>query len=357
MERANRSHSLSGAKAGFRGALLRAAEAGRLCKAGRGAGGWGESRLLIDYHNGIYAFDAGYVRPLLAAIHLIESEGRAAFVDTANFEVMPQALAALKERGLGPESVDYVILTHIHLDHAGGAGVMMDAFPNAKLVVHPRGARHMIEPSKLMAGVEGVYGQERARRMYGKLMPIAAERIIEAHDNTLLRLGSRELLCIDTPGHARHHIAIIDRQSSGIFTGDTFGISYREMDVDGRPLIFPTTSPIQFDPDDMRSSIERMLSFNPDAVYLTHFSRVAPPAALGRKVLDLLDQYVAIALSASEDGDKTARIREGLTRLLLDEAHQHGCLLSGAEILDIWHLDLELNAQGLAYWLEAQEAV
>ncbi len=311
---------------------------------------------LIDYHNGIYAFDAGYVRPLLAAIHLIESDGRVAFVDTANFEVMPQALAALAARGLGPEAVDYVILTHIHLDHAGGAGVMMEAFPNSRLVVHPRGARHMIEPTKLMAGVEGVYGRERARRMYGKLLPIAAERIIEAHDNTLLRLGSRELLCIDTPGHAKHHIAIVDRQSSGIFTGDTFGISYREMDVDGKPLIFPSSTPIQFDPDEMRASIKRMLSFNPDAVYLTHFSRLAPPAEIGREVLRLLDQYVAITLAASKDEDKTARIRHGLTELLLNEAHTHGCRLGDEEILDIWHLDLELNAQGLAYWLESQDA-
>ena len=311
---------------------------------------------LIDYHNGIYAFDAGYVRPLLAAIHLIESEGRAAFVDTANFEVMPQALAALEARGLGPESVDYVILTHIHLDHAGGAGVMMDAFPNAKVVVHPRGARHMIEPSKLMAGVEGVYGQERARRLYGSLIPIPAARIIEAHDNTVLRLGSRELLCIDAPGHAKHHIAIVDRQSGGIFTGDTFGISYRELDVDGRPLIMPSSTPIQFDPDEMRASIERMLSFNPDAVYLTHFSRLAPPAELGHKVLRLLDRYVDIALAASAAADKTAVIRDGLTRLLLDEARHHGVRISDQSILEIWHLDLELNAQGLAYWLESQEA-
>ncbi|MCF8150560.1 MAG: MBL fold metallo-hydrolase [Sulfuritalea sp.] len=308
---------------------------------------------MIDYHNGIYAFDAGYVRPLLAAIHLVESEGRAAFVDTANFEVMPQALAALETRGLGPDAVDYVILTHIHLDHAGGAGVMMEAFPNAKLVVHPRGARHMIEPSRLMAGVEGVYGRERARRMYGKLLPIDASRIVEAHDNTLLRLGSRELLCIDTPGHARHHIAIVDRQTRGIFTGDTFGISYRELDVAGKPLIFPSSSPVQFDPDAMRSSIERMLAFDPEAVYLTHFSRLAPPAELGRAVLTLLDRYVAIALASSDDEDKTARIRDGLTELLLDEARQHGCRLSDAEILEIWHIDLELNAQGLAYWLEA----
>ncbi|MCX7149354.1 MAG: MBL fold metallo-hydrolase [Rhodocyclales bacterium] len=310
---------------------------------------------LIDYRNGIYAFDAGCMRPLVTAIHLIESQGRVAFVDTANFEIMPQALAALDARGLEPEAVDYVILTHLHLDHAGGAGVMMEGFPNARLVVHPRGARHMIDPTRLMAGVEGVYGQERARRLYGKLMPVAAERIIEAHDNTLLRLGSRELLCIDSPGHARHHIAIVDRQTSGIFTGDTFGISYREMDVDGKPLIFPSSSPTQFDPDAMRRSIERILALDPEAVYLTHFSRLAPPAELGRTVLRLLDQYVAIALAASEDAEKTARIRDGLTALLLHEAHRHGCRLKDEEILAIWRLDLELNAQGLAFWLEAQE--
>lgn len=311
---------------------------------------------LTSFHNGIYAFDAGYVRPLLVSIHLVESEGRIAFVDTANFEIMPQAMAALEARGLGPEAVDYVILTHIHLDHAGGAGAMMNAFPNAKLVVHPRGARHMIEPTRLMAGVEAVYGREQARQMYGTLIPIAADRIIEAHDNTVLKLGSRELLCIDSPGHARHHIAIVDRQTRGIFTGDTFGISYREMDVDGRPLLFPSSSPTQFDPEEMRASILRILSFDPEAVYLTHFSRLTAPMVLGQYLLERLDQYVAIALAASESEDKTGQIRDDLTGLLLDAAHQHGCRLSDDEILDLWRTDLDLNAQGLAFWVESQEA-
>ncbi len=182
--------------------------------------------------------------------------------------------------------------------------------------------------------------------------PVASSKLTTTR---CCELGSRELLCIDTPGHARHHIAIVDRQTRGIFTGDTFGISYRELDVAGKPLIFPSSSPVQFDPDAMRSSIERMLAFDPEAVYLTHFSRLAPPAELGRTVLTLLDRYVAIALAASDDEDKTARIRDGLTELLLDEARQHGCRLSDAEILEIWHVDLELNAQGLAYWLDAED--
>ncbi len=305
---------------------------------------------LIDYHNGIYAFDAGYLRPQLAAIHLIESDGRAAFVDTANYQVLSQALAALAARGLGPEAVDYVILTHIHLDHAGGAGVMMDAFPNARLVVHPRGARHMIDPTKLWAGVETVYGKERAAALYGVPQAIAAERIIEAPDNTVLRLGCRELLCIDTPGHARHHIAIVDRQSGGIFTGDTFGICYRECDnAAGEPFLFPTTTPSQFDPVEMRASVERMLGFEAEAVYLAHYSRLAPPRPLAQDMLRRMDECVRITHQARERGTS---VRDGIAAYLLAEAHTHGCMPTDEKILELWDLDIELNAQGLELWFD-----
>ncbi|MCE1183682.1 MAG: MBL fold metallo-hydrolase [Rhodocyclales bacterium] len=308
-----------------------------------------------DYGNGIIAFDAGYIRPILAAIHMIVDHGRVAFVDTGHNDALPNALAALERVGLDVTAVDYVILTHIHLDHAGGAGAMMQAFPNAKLVVHPRGARHMAEPSKLVAGVKAVYGEEYVERVYGDIIPVPAERIIEAVDDLVLQLGQRPLLCIDTPGHARHHICIIDDKASAIFTGDTFGLSYRELDVDGREFIFPTTTPTQFEPDAMREGIERIVCYDPEAVYLTHYGRLPNVELLGRDLLRRLAALVEIAEGQRAAGaERHARIKQGISDYLLAEVRAHGCTLPEAQILEIWATDLELNAQGLAVWLDSQ---
>lgn len=308
-----------------------------------------------DYENGIIAFDAGYVRPILAAIHLVVENGRVAFIDTGSNDALPNALAALKKLGLDRSTVDYVILTHIHLDHAGGAGSLMQAFPHAKLVVHPRGARHMAAPEKLVAGVTAVYGAEYVKTVYGDILPVPADRIIEAHEGTVLDLAGRELLCIDTPGHAKHHICVVDRKTGGIFTGDMFGISYREFDVDGRQFIFPTTSPSQFDPLEMRRSVERLLAFKPEAMYLTHYSRVPDVAAQGAALLRRMDASVAMAEAAAGDGEaRHARIKGELTAYLLAELRAHGCMLPEAEILEVLATDLELNAQGLAVWLDTR---
>lgn len=307
-----------------------------------------------DYGNGVIAFDAGYVRPILAAIHMIIEDGRVAFVDSGSNDALLNAVAALEKAGLPVSAVDYVFLTHIHLDHAGGAGAMMAAFPNARLVVHPRGARHMAEPSKLVAGVKAVYGESYVERVYGEIRPIAAERIIEAPDGTEIDLAGRRLLCLDTPGHARHHICIVDKKSGGIFTGDTFGLSYRELDVKGRQFLFPTTTPTQFEPDEMRRSVERLLSFRPEAVYLTHYGRLDEVEAQGAALLRRLDAVVALALAEKGVGSaRHVRIREAMTEYLLGEIHAHGCELPEADLLAIWETDLELNAQGLGVWLDS----
>lgn len=308
---------------------------------------------LIHYEHGIHAFDADYVRPQLAAIHLIVENGRAAFVDTGNNESLAGAQLALDTLGLAPESVDYVILTHIHLDHAGGAGAMMRAFPNARLVVHPRGAPHMADPTKLVAGATAVYGAAEVRRLYGEVLPTDATRIVEATHEKVIDLAGRALLCLDTPGHARHHICIVDRKSGGIFTGDTFGLSYRELDTDGRQFIFPTTTPVQFDPVAMHASLDLLMSYRPTAMYLTHYSQVLDVAEKAADLHRLIDAHLEIALRERHTGpDRHSRIRACLAHLLVDEAKRFGCRLPPAEILATYATDLELNAQGLGVWLD-----
>ena len=310
----------------------------------------------IPYEHGIYAIDADYVRPHLAAIHLIVENGRAAFVDSGINHALPNVLSALAELGLTVECVDYVILTHIHLDHAGGAGAMMQAFPNARLVVHPRGVRHMIDPGMLIAGAAGVYGMDAVRRLYGDILPIARERIIEATHLLKVTLNGRELLCLDTPGHARHHIAIVDKLSRHIFAGDNFGVSYRELDTDGRQFVFPTTTPVQFDPLAMHATIDLLMSYAPEAFYLTHFGQIKDPAP---KALDLhrqVDAQVAIARREKNSGsERHQRIRAGLSSLLLAEVERFSCRMPSAELLALYENDLELNAQGLGVWLDSEK--
>ncbi|MBU1236113.1 MAG: MBL fold metallo-hydrolase [Gammaproteobacteria bacterium] len=311
---------------------------------------------LIDYHNGIHAFDAGYMRPKLASIHLVVDSGRAAFVDTGHNDSLPQSLVALAKLGLAPEAVDYVILTHIHLDHAGGAGAMMRVFPNARLVVHPRGSRHMVDPTKLWAATEEVYGRDNARALYGEIVPVDAGRVIETSDGQVIKLGRRELALHDSPGHAKHHIFIHDRAANGIFTGDTFGISYREADVAGRPFVFPSTTPSQFDPAALRASVERLLALDPEAVYLTHFSRIAPPRQLGADLLRRLDECVRFTREAAASADPEGAIRAAMTAYLLREIRAHGVTATDQEVLAVWQNDLDLNPQGLAIWAATEVA-
>ena len=207
------------------------------------------SSLVTDFEHGISAIDAQFHRPNRAAIHLLVEKGMAALIDTGTSFSIPGVVESLQQKNIKTKNVAYIILTHIHLDHAGGASECMRHFPNAKLVVHPRGASHMINPARLLAGAMSVYGAAEFKRVYGEIHPIDADRIIEAPDESRIDLNGRSLLFLDTPGHARHHNCIYDEQSQSFFTGDTFGVSYRELDVNGLEFVFPTTTPVQFDPD------------------------------------------------------------------------------------------------------------
>ncbi len=186
---------------------------------------------------GIDLIDTGFQRPQFDASYLLIDAQRAAFIDTGTNTSVPRLLATLSARGLGPEAVDWVIVTHVHLDHAGGVGQLMQHLPHARLLVHPRGAPHLIDPTRLIAGAQAVYGEQAVTRAYGTLVGVASERVTQSHDGMTLQLGTRILQLFDTPGHARHHHCIWDARSQSIFTGDTFGLSYPELDTPkGIPL-------------------------------------------------------------------------------------------------------------------------
>jgi glyoxylase-like metal-dependent hydrolase (beta-lactamase superfamily II) len=301
---------------------------------------------------GITAIDTGFVRPYYDASHLVVERGRAAFVDVGTALSVPGLVAVLEAKGLPPEAVEYVIVTHVHLDHAGGAGQIMRRLPRARLVVHPRGARHMIDPAKLWAGASAVYGEEALRRSFGEPLPVARDRVIEAPDGFTLDLGGRPLVFLDTPGHARHHFCVWDEASRAFFTGDTFGLAYPEFASERGSFILPTTTPVQFEPEALKASIDRLLSYGPTAMYLTHYSRVTDVERLAARLRTEIDELVALGRAEDGNADRATRLRSGMERLFLEWVEQHGSPLAPERVLELLAADAELNAQGLEAWLD-----
>lgn len=307
---------------------------------------------LQEAGHGVWVIDTAFQRDHFDAAYLVVDDGRAAFIDAGTRHALPRLLAALDAAGVARDAVDWVSPTHVHLDHAGGVGPLMAELPNARLLVHPRGARHMVDPSALYQGALAVYGQAEMDRSYGQLVGVDAARVVTSHDGMTVALGRRTLELIDTPGHALHHHCIWDPVSRGWFTGDTFGLSYREFDVDGRPWIFPTSTPVQFQPDALRQSVGRLLARSPDCVYLTHFGKLGGVAALGAQQLDLLEEVVAIGQALRHHPDRHRELREALTELYRCSLRAHGCTLGDDEIARFLAIDIELNAQGMAVWLD-----
>ena len=310
---------------------------------------------VFDYGHGISAVDSVYDRRMQTAVHLLVEGGRAALIDTGTAHAVPHVMAALEAKGIAAAQVDYVVLTHVHLDHAGAAGQLMARFPNARLTVHPRGARHIVDPSRLLAATVAIYGEEETRRLYGAVLPVARERVIETPEGTTLRLAGRELLFLDAPGHARHHVVVRDGASGHFFAGDTFGISYRELDRDGRQFSFPTTSPSQFDPPALHRSIDRMLAFGPDALYVTHFGRLTNLKVLAADLHRLIDAHAELGERHRRAGaERKLLLTEGVRSLVLEERARQGWRLPSEKVLEVFALDIELNAQGLESWLDAE---
>ncbi|SMN10849.1 Beta-lactamase related protein [uncultured Candidatus Thioglobus sp.] len=303
----------------------------------------------------VTCIDTQHIRDDFVAAYLIEDSNRAAFIDTGCYLSVPTLLATLDEKNITRENVDYIILTHIHLDHAGGAGELIRHLPNAKIIVHEYGANHLINPSKLRAGVIKVYGELFFKQFLGDLIPVPMNKIIIAKEGDIITLGNRSLKLIDTPGHARHHICIWDEKSRGIFSGDTLGVSYRELDTAQGELIFPPTTPIQFDPEVWKNTIAKLMQLQPKYAYLTHFNRIEFSQKSADMLIDNINQFVEIAIQMQHQPNRHKAIKQALLDYLLKIATQHGVVLDEEKQIKVFKDDLEICTQGLGVWLDKND--
>ncbi len=302
-------------------------------------------------NSGIYTVDALYYRPEIASIHLIEAQNRIAIIDTGTNYSIKQINRSLTELGFNFEHVDYIILTHVHLDHAGGASGLMDLCVNAQLVVHPKGARHMIDPSKLIAGATAVYGEAEFKKLYGNIAPIDAKRVIQPSNGETIDLNGRSLTFIDTPGHAYHHHSIIDEQTNSIFTGDTMGVAYRALRNDDHAYVMLSTTPVQFDPAALHNSIDKIMSYEPDTLYLTHYSSLTPTAKIVAGLHEQIEDYIMLTEKAAMAGNEMENVlTEELTDYLVRRGLNELDNLDEQTARDWINMDAKLNAQGLAFW-------
>lgn len=288
--------------------------------------------------------------PAFTGAYLRVAGDECAFIETATSHARPKLLAALAHAGLAPESVRYVVVTHAHLDHAAGAGTLLAACPRATLLAHPRAARHLVDPAKLVASATAVYGAERFAKLYGEIAPIAKDRVRALEDGERFELGDAELVVHHTKGHANHHFVVDDPKTESVFTGDSFGLVYPALQQRGT-FALPSTSPTNFDAAEAHASIDKIVALGERFACLTHFGPVTAIADVAAQLhawIDRADRWVASAASGNESvAAITARLAEAWRSAIADEASKRGLGFGDAE-WNVLALDIELNAQGLA---------
>ncbi len=286
--------------------------------------------------------DSGYSRPRFAAIFLRVEGEEAAIIETATSRSRHLVLEALADRGIAAESLRYVIVTHAHLDHAGGAAALLESFPAATLVAHPRAARHLIDPSRLEASARRVYGDAEFERLYGSLGTVPADRVIALEDGDTIPFGAGSLQALHTRGHAKHHFCILDPAADAIFTGDSFGLAYPELQGGGL-FVFPSSSPTDFEGEEAVAALDRIAYSGAGRALLTHFGELRNLEEARRQLREHLGFSIELAESARGLAEEA---REAFLLSGLRARYAAAAALGPAGFLD---KDLELNAAGLAW--------
>jgi glyoxylase-like metal-dependent hydrolase (beta-lactamase superfamily II) len=299
---------------------------------------------------GITAVDtrmAGRLR--VTSAYLIRGS-QPALIETGPTTSSEAVIAGLAEVGMGPEDLAHVVVTHIHLDHAGGAGRIADHFPRATVWVHDRGAPHLADPTRLVDSAARVYGPDRLAELFGSVDPVAAERLRAIGEGDRIHLGDRWLDILYTPGHASHHVALVESETGAVFAGDALGIHLPDVRV-----LRPATPPPDIDVEAAVDSIERIRSHARSVLMFSHFGPVEQVDEICSLAASRLRRWAGIVRGAMDQTDDLAAIASVLERETRSEFDQADPSADRTryEILS----GTEMNAAGLLrYWRKKQDA-
>ncbi|MEO8423774.1 MAG: MBL fold metallo-hydrolase [Actinomycetota bacterium] len=286
-------------------------------------------------------------RERYTAAYLLHAD-EPALVETGPGTSVDPVTLALDALGIEPDALAHIVLTHIHLDHAGGVGALAARFPRATVWVHERGARHLADPSRLVESATRVYGEDRMASLFGPVAPVPAKRIRVLEDRGVLDMGGRSLLALDTPGHASHHLALVDSSTGVVFTGDALGIHVPDL-----PVLRPATPPPDFDLELAVASIERIRDAARSTLLFAHFG---PIADVGR-TCDLAVRRLNEWTDAVRGAMRSTTDLDEIVEVLSHEAARE--TITGAEAqLDLDRLEtlagIRMNAMGIVRYLTKQ---
>ena len=303
----------------------------------------------------VITIDCQYDHLERAAAFLLLEGNRAVFVDNNTTLAVPHLLAALAEQGYTPDQVDYAIITHVHLDHAGGTAELIKHCPNATVLAHPKAARHLIDPSRIIAGATAVYGAETFAARYGIIEAVPEARVRSMEDGETVAWGRRTLTFLHTKGHASHHFCIHDSGDNMVFAGDAFGLSRMATMRPGPAFTVCTSSPPEFDPGEARISVQRILDTGAAWVYVTHFGCFDDLQVRAEQLLRSIDDLERIgreAASTSLSGEALQAFCQPLV-VAAFERHLRECGVMDVDADMVWlEEDIRLNAMGLGFYVE-----
>jgi glyoxylase-like metal-dependent hydrolase (beta-lactamase superfamily II) len=303
----------------------------------------------------VKTIDCNYLFPRFAAAYLVIEGERAAFIDNNTLHAVPRLLSALRENNLKPKQVDFIILTHVHLDHAGGTSALVKECPHAVILAHQRAARHIIDPSRLIKGATAVYGESEFKRLYGRIDPIDEKLVRIVEDGETVDFGERRFTFIYTFGHAKHHMCIYDSGTNGIFTGDALGLAYPLLQTGSDLFVFPSSTPTDFDPDKYAEGIDAILSTGAELAFLTHFgplTQIKRAAEMMKDYLHIMRSTIEEALNREMKGDMLEKFcRSVISDFLRSEVEKRGLTYS-SEIENFLKMDIMINSMGIAHAVE-----